>query len=203
PTACFAQDTAAESAVRQSARQFTEAYDNANVEAIAAQWAPDAEYVVGQNRIKGREAIAKLYGEFFKANPGSKMQVKIESIRVLAPTVAIEQGPSSVSHSASGPPSASAYTAVHVKQGDQWLLANVRESELPTSVGEELADLSWLVGVWAANSDTSKVEMTYDWMVNKRFLRCTVAVTANGGSMSGGTQIIAKDPQSGRIVSWF
>jgi hypothetical protein len=30
-----------------------------------------------------------------------------------------------------------------------------------------------------------------------------VAIAADGKSASGGTQIIGKDPQSGRLVSWF
>src|SRR4051812_5034494 len=195
--------TAEEQAIRNSAKEFADAYDHGNAEAVAAKWTTDGEYIIGSRSVKGRSAIAKLYAEFLRAHPGSKMDVKIESVRVLAPTVAIEQGTAAVRNSANGPPSSSAYTAVHVKQGERWLMANVRESEIPTSAGEDLADLGWLVGDWAAEGDAAKVEMNYQWMANKHFLRGDISVTANGGSTSGGTQIIGKDPQSGRIVSWF
>jgi uncharacterized protein (TIGR02246 family) len=195
--------TAEEQAIRNSAKEFVDAYDHGNGEAVAAQWTTDGEYIIGPRSVKGRAAIARLYGEFLRAHPGSKMEVKIESVRVLAPTVAIEQGTAAVRNSANGPPSSSAYTAVHVKQGEKWLMANVRESEIPMSAGEDLADLGWLVGAWAAEGDAAKVEMNYQWMANKHFLRGEIRATANGGSTSGGTQIIGKDPQSGRIVSWF
>jgi uncharacterized protein (TIGR02246 family) len=198
-----AEATASGDAIRQAAREFVDAYDHGNAEAVAAHWTPDGEYIIGQNSVKGRAAIAKLYAEFLRAHPGSKMDVKIESVRVIAPTVAIEQGTASVRNSANGPPSSSAYTAVHIKQGDRWFMANVRESEIPTSAGEDLAELGWLVGAWAAEGDAAKIEMNYQWMANKRFLRGEIRVAANGGSNSGGTQIIGKDPQSGRIVSWF
>lgn len=198
-----AESTAVDDAIRQSAKAFEDAYDRGDAKAVAALWAPDGEYIIGLNRIKGRDDIGRLYAQFFHAHPGSKMKVKIDSIRAIAPTVAIEQGIASVSNSPNGPPSASAYTAVHVKQGDNWLMANVRESEIPTSANEDLNDLAWLVGNWAADGDAAKVQMTFEWMNNKHFLRGKIIVTDHNGSASGGTQIIGKDPQSGRIVSWF
>lgn len=199
-----AETTAEENAIRQSAQKFVEAYDHGNAEAVAAQWTPDGEYTIGHESVKGREAIAKLYGEFFRAHPGAKMEVKIDSIRVLAPTVAIEQGTASVGPSPNSPATASAYTVVHVKQGNKWLMANVRESEVPSvTAAADLSELAWLVGAWAAWGDATKVEMNYDWMANKHFLRGETVISANGESKSGGTQIIGKDPQSGRIVSWF
>jgi hypothetical protein len=133
------------------------------------------------------------------------MNVKIESIRVLAPTVAIEQGTASMSEGQGGLRSESTYTAVHVKQpNNKWLMASVRESEMPSvTATADLKDVAWLVGSWAANGDASKVEMNYDWMANKHFLKGETVITGKDGSTSGGTQIIGKDPQSGRLVSWF
>ena len=199
-----AESTAAEDAIRRSAKAFVEAYDHGNAEAVAAQWTPDGEYTIGRNSLKGREQIAKTYGEFFRTHAGSKMDVKIESIRVLAPTVAIEQGTAATTEGQGGLRSESSYTAVHVKQGDKWLMASVRESEMPSvTATADLNDIAWLVGTWAANGDASKVEMSYDWMANKHFLKGQTTITTKDGSKSGGTQIIGKDPQSGRLVSWF
>src|SRR3954469_14307630 len=96
----FAADGAgAEDAIRKSAKDFTDAYDHADAAAIAAQWTKDGEYSIGRDTVKGRDAIAKLYTGFFKVHAGSKMTVKIDSIRVLAPTVALEKGTASVSES--------------------------------------------------------------------------------------------------------
>ena len=142
-----AETTAAEDAVRKSAQEFVAAFDQGNAEAIAAQWTPDGEYTIGRQSLKGREAIARTYGEFLRAHPRSKMNVKIESIRVLAPTVAIEQGTAST-EGQGGLRSESAYTAVHVKQANgKWLMASVRESEMPSvTATDELNDIAWLVG---------------------------------------------------------
>ncbi len=193
-----------ERAIRKAANEFVDAYDQGNAEAVAAHWTKDGEYVIGPQTIKGRDTIAKLYGAFFKAHPGSKMEVKIDSVRVLAPTVAIEQGKASVSGSSNGPASASSYSAVHVKQGDKWLMVSVRESDMPTiQFDQDVKELDWMVGEWSASKDTTKVTMKCDWMTNKHFLRAEVNMHGKGGDMPGGTQIIGRDPVTGQIVSWF
>jgi uncharacterized protein (TIGR02246 family) len=199
-----AESTAAEDAIRRSAETFTEAFNSGNAAAVAALWMPDGEYSVGRQSLKGREQIANVYGDFFRAHPGAKMAVKIESIRVLAPTVAIEQGAAMTTEGPGGVRSESAYTAVHMKQGDKWLMASVRESEMPsTTIAANLDDIAWLVGAWAANGDASNVEMRYEWMADKHFLKGETTITTKEGSKAGGTQIIGKDPQSGRLVSWY
>src|SRR4051812_5433735 len=80
-----ADNTGAEDAIRKSAKDFIAAYDRGDAETIAAQWTEDGEYSIGRDTVKGRAQIAKLYTEFFEAHPGSKMTVKIDSIRLLAP----------------------------------------------------------------------------------------------------------------------
>jgi uncharacterized protein (TIGR02246 family) len=200
----FAADKAIEDAIRQSAEEFTEAYNHGNADAVAAQWTPDGEYTIGRESLKGREQIAKLYGEFFRTHAGSKIEVKIESIRVIAPTVAIEQGTAATTMGEGGRRTESSYTAVHVKLGDRWLMANVRESEMPTVSGTaRLDDIAWLAGAWAADGDASRIEMNYDWLNDKHFLRGHVAMSGKDATKSGGTHVIGKDPASGRLVSWF
>jgi uncharacterized protein (TIGR02246 family) len=199
-----AQSNAAEDAVRRTAQVFTEAFNHGNAEAVAALWTQDGEYTIGRRSLKGREAIAKTYSDYFRTHPGATMSVNVDSIRVLAPTVAIERGTAATTEAPGGVRSESAYMAVHVKQGDKWLMASVRESEMPSvTVAADLKDVVWLVGTWAADGDASKVELRYDWMAGKHFLKGQTTITANDGSTSGGTQIIGKDPQSGRLVSWF
>jgi uncharacterized protein (TIGR02246 family) len=192
--------------ISDSARDFVEAYDRGDAAAIAALWTDDAEYSVAQETVTGRPTIQRLYEEFLRANPGSKMEIRIESIRMLAPTVAIEQGIASVSNSPTAPPSSSAYTAVHVKQDGKWRMASVRESEpfIPQE-SRDLENLSWLVGNWAAKGDAAEVDVQFEWMANKNFLRGETSLTPNGkqGTKQASTQVIGRDPVSGDIVSWF
>src|SRR5262245_788892 len=76
-----------QTAIEETARAFVQAFDAGNAQAVAALWTDDGEYIVGQRTVKGRPAIQQLYDSFFKANPGSKMEVKIDSVRVLVPNV--------------------------------------------------------------------------------------------------------------------
>jgi len=201
-----AQPGAEEQAVRKSAQAFTDAYNKGDAKAVAALWATDGDYSVGRDSIKGRKAIEKLYEEFFKAHPGSKMEVVVESVRVFAPNVAIEQGTASVRDSPNGSPTASAYSAVHVKQNDgQWQMASVRESEQPALLKQDLTELSWLIGNWTADGDAAKVHVTYEWIANKNFIRSETKLPAAEGAEQtiGGTQIIGRHPRTGQIVSWF
>jgi uncharacterized protein (TIGR02246 family) len=203
-TSRAAETSAEEVAIRQSARAFVEAFDEGRAEAVAALWTEDAEYIVGSTTVKGRSAIARLYDQFFRAHPGSQMEINVESIQVLAPTVAIEQGTTAVANSPNGPPSASAYTAVHVKQGDKWLMASVRESPAGMSAqSQDLQSLAWMIGAWAAWGDAANVEANYDWLTGNNFLRGETSVKSNDGSTAGALQIIGKDPLTGQIVSWF
>jgi uncharacterized protein (TIGR02246 family) len=204
PFAAGAENSNAEEAIRRTADSFTEAYNQGNAKALAALWTEDGEYAIGPTKVKGRDAIAKLYAEFFRGHPGSKMKVKIDSIRLLAPTVAIEQGTASVTGSQNGPPSESTYTAIHIKQDDKWLMVGVRDSEAPTiKIDRDLKELDWLVGEWAAVKDGARIALKCGWMSDKHFLRAEITAHGGKGDLPGGTQIIGRNPQTGEILSWF
>ena len=158
-----AEPSAEENAVRQTAKTFTDAFNKGDAKAIAVLWTPDGEYSIGNDSVSGREEIAKLYGDYLAANPDSKVEIKIGSVTFLAPSVAMERGSASVTGSPNGPPTASDYTAIHVKQGDgRWLMANVSESETPTLLRQNLEELAWLVGDWSAEGDVANVNVVAD-----------------------------------------
>ena len=190
-----------------SARKGGPEYDKGDAKAIASLWTEDADYLNGQLSVNGRPAIQQLYEEFLQAHPGSKMEIRIDSIRTLAPTVAIEQGTATVSGSSADAPSTSAYTAIHVKQDGKWRMASVRESEpLSPRDGADLQGLSWLVGHWVAKGDGAEVEMRCDWLANKSSLGIKTSVTSSEkteNTQKGGTQVIGHDPVTGELVCWF
>jgi uncharacterized protein (TIGR02246 family) len=203
--ALAADNTGAEDAIRKSAKEFSDAYDRGDANAIASQWTTDGEYSIGRDTIKGRDAIAKLYAEYFKAHSGSKMTVKVNSIRVLAPTVAIEKGSAAVSGSKEEPTSSSDYTAIHVKQPDgKWLMVSVADSESPTVEFEKgLKDVEWMLGKWKAVSPEAKISLDCQWIANKNFMRLDISVDGDKGTIPGGMQIIGRNPTTGEINSWF
>ena len=193
-------------AIEQSAQAFVTAYNAGNAEAIAALWTPEGEYSVGNQTFKGRAEIKKLYEEHFKANPGTRMEVKVQSVRNLAPNLVLEEGIASVSGGTNGATSASAYTAVHTKLDGKWLMASVRESEVPLPPeSPNLEELASLVGDWRAQGDAATVDVSFQWMSNKHFLKAetTVHPKDKPEGVPGGMQIIGVDPLSGQLVSWF
>jgi uncharacterized protein (TIGR02246 family) len=198
-----AESNSAEDAIRRTAQQFVEAYDQGKAQDVAALWTPDGEYAIGRETLKGRKAIANLYETFFKAHPGSKMKVNIESVRMVAPTVALEQGTASTTDGPTKTRSESAYTAVHVKQDGKWLMASVRESEIASQGNAaDLGEIGWLIGSWEGEG-AAKAQVDYAWMPNKHFIKGEFTSTAKDAKVPGGTQIIGRDPLSGRIISWF
>lgn len=191
------------SMIEQSAKAFVTAYDAGDAKAVAALWTANGEYSLGSQTLKGRAAIQKLYEEHFSANPGSKMEVKIESVRSLAPNLLLEEGVASVS--GGGADSASAYTAVHTKVDGKWLMASVREADVPLPAAPESIDkLANLVGNWKAKGDAADVTVKFEWMHDKHFLRAETTVHPKGKTegLPGGMQIVGVDPLSGKMVSW-
>jgi uncharacterized protein (TIGR02246 family) len=190
------------SAVEATAKAFVTAYDAGNAKAVAALWTTNGEYSVGTQTAKGRAEIQKLYDYHFRAHPGSKIQVRIDSVRNVAPNLLLEEGVATVS----GTSTASAYTAIHTKVDGKWLMASVRESEIPLPAApESLEELGSLIGTWKAQGDAADVTVKFEWMHDKHFLRAetTVHPTGKTEGLSGGMQIIGVEPLSGRIVSWF
>lgn len=189
---------------QESAHAFVTAYDAGDAAAIAALWTTDCQYTIGSSTVTGREAIEKLYADFLKAHPGSKMEVRINSVQQVAANVLLEEGVAAVTGSPNGPPSSSAYSAVHVYQDGKWLMANVRESQTPAQLpSHELAELTWLVGEWHAKGEAAHVDVRYEWIADKHYLRGETTVKTKDAVVPGGTQITGRDPVIGQLVTWF
>ncbi len=201
----LAVDSEVEQAIRDSAQSFVDAFNKGDAQAIAALWTKDGELVDETGfRTSGRAAIEEQYKTFFTENPGAKIEVAINSIRQISQDSAMEDGQSLLTlASSAGTMASGTYVAVHVKENGKWLMASVRESAArPLKSELNLKDLAWLIGTWAVSGDDAKFEVTYDWLGNGNFIRGETTVLSDEGKPSGGTQIIGKDPLTGRIVSW-
>jgi uncharacterized protein (TIGR02246 family) len=193
-----------EAAIRASADAFVQAFNRGDAKAIAELWTADGSLADDQGRLlKGRKAIENEYTAFFKAHPGVKMEVAVQNVELPAPGMAIEDGIARVIANGGAPPTASRYTAVHVRSNGKWLMASVRESnvELPSTYGR-LRQLDWLVGTWEAKSDTVTVHTEIRWVANRSFLERRYTVRRGGVTESSGLQIIGWDPQADQVRSW-
>ena len=81
---------------------------------------------------RGRDAIEKEYARFFAANPGLKMETAISSVKIISGHAAIEDGQTIVKNADGAVCVEGFYTALHLKEGDKWLMASVREHAAPS-----------------------------------------------------------------------
>ena len=204
PPASNPTKDADEKAIRATADDFVKAFNAADVKAIGALWAADAEYTdeMGQS-FQGRAAIEEVYADLFKQHLGAMMTVKIESIRLLGPDVALEKGVARVKSPGGVADTAARYTVVHSKRNGKWIMVFGRDAPYVAASNEDyLKDLEWLIGDWHPQSKELPLRLHFEWMAQRNFIKNTFAVTKDGQTTMTGGQIIGWNPRRGRIVSW-
>ena len=137
-----------EAAIRQLVDQFVKAYNAGDTAAVGACFARDAELVDEEEKLtlQGREAIQQLFGDVFGEHPNAKIEVQIDAIRFLTPSLAIEEGVSKVTHEPGEPAESGRYTVLHVKEDGKWQMASVHDLADDEEIAKsELDQLAWLV----------------------------------------------------------
>jgi len=191
-------------ALRQSSREFVAAFNQANPKAVAALWTEDGDLVDETGRrLTGRADIQKEYATFFAKHPGTKIEVVVDSLRLLSADAAIEDGRAFLEPVPAGPPGLSKYTAVHIKTSGKWLMSTVRETREETASGyAKVADLEWLIGTWNAEERGAKTVSVCRWVANKSFVERTYTVTNPDQTKSSGVQLIGFNSDGGVMQSW-
>ncbi|HLW66241.1 MAG TPA: SgcJ/EcaC family oxidoreductase [Gemmataceae bacterium] len=187
-------------AIRQSAVEFTEAFNKGDAKAVAALFTENAENREADGRtVVGRAGIEKAYAEFFKANPVAKIDVLIQSIRFPAKDMAVEEGLARVTISPKDLPRSTHYVVVHSREGGQWKMALSAEG----GVGQYyLEDLDWLLGDWGTTIKDQTVKFSFTRDPKKAFITGTFTRIPAGKQPISGSIRIALDPETGRIRSW-
>jgi uncharacterized protein (TIGR02246 family) len=196
-----------EKAIRASAEAFTKLYNARDAKGLAALFAPKAEMIDEDDKVvKGRDAIEKEFAKVFNDYPTASMEVDIESVRILMPTLAIEEGTARSKDSPDAPEDVTVYVAIHVKVDGKWLLACVRDWDAPAS---ELSphdllerDLSWLLGEWIEESPDSVIHTVCKWHDNGNFLMQEFQVNVAGEMAMSGTMRIGWNAVTKQFQSW-
>jgi uncharacterized protein (TIGR02246 family) len=196
-----------ETAIRNKINSYTAAFQRRDAKALAAHWAKEAVYLNPETgeQVQGRDKIEAYFAaQFADEGPGeAKLAVSVKSLRFITNDVAIEDGTAKVTRPGEAPETSS-YTAVHVKQGNDWLLDSVRETTLPPEPtgADRLAELDWLTGHWVDEDDNARVSLHCYWTAGQAFLTRSFDVEAEGILQMKGTQIIGWDPVAQSIRSW-
>ncbi|MGQ0637513.1 MAG: YybH family protein [Planctomycetaceae bacterium] len=204
--ATAARDAEDEKVIRASAEAFAKAYNAKDAKGLAALFALKAEFIEEDGTLtKGREEIEKSFAEMFAEHPRATIAVEPDSVRILTPNIAVEDGVVRGIPEPDGPENVSTYVAVHVKVDNKWLVASVRdfdaEPEDPTP-HDHLRELDWLIGEWIDESPTACVHARYDWAENGNFLLQTFHVQAGDQITMSGNMRIGWDPLAKQFKSW-
>ena len=194
-----------EAAIRTSAAAFEKAYNNHDAKAIAALFAPEAQMIDEDGKtVQGREAIEQVFTGVFGDDPKTKIEVSIESIRMVGTALAVETGSTKTTPAPGETPENSRYTVLHVKTREgKWLMALARDTEgdKPSS-HEELMQLEWLIGDWIDESPDSLVKTSFHWADNQNFIMGEFTVQIAGRPAMSGTQRIGWDALTKKFRSW-
>jgi uncharacterized protein (TIGR02246 family) len=196
--------SADEKAIREAAQGLARAFEKGDAKAMAAFWTEEGEYVDESGvPIRGRAALEKAYTEFFANRKELKVEAKTDAIQFVSKDTAIEEGTFTV-HAKGSPPNASRYSALHVRQDGNWLVAMLKEWGDEEANQAKLDDLAWLIGTWKSDGGDSQSQADYEWAENKKFIRCKYTITSKKDKTApgSGTQVIAIDPAVGLIRAW-
>ena len=194
-----------EAAIQKSAEAFVAAFNKGDAKALAAFFTEDGDVIDQDGRqIKGRKAIEQVYTKLFANTKGSKLFIKITSLRVASPDLALEDGLTEVVPADGGPPSAARYAVVHVKQDGQWRLESVREATaVAPNNTERMEDLSFLIGDWTEDVEKGgSARASYSWDANQNFILNTFDITMKDVSVASGTQFIGYDAAAKKPRAW-
>src|SRR4029077_5424960 len=94
------------------------------------------------------------------------------------------------------PESVTDYVAIHVKTDGKWLLACVRDWDVPPAEPtphDRLEELAWLVGEWIEEGPDSNVHTVWKWHDNGNFLMEEFKVQIAGEVAMSGTVRVGWD----------
>jgi uncharacterized protein (TIGR02246 family) len=194
-----------EKAVRAASQAFAKAFEMGDAKSVASLFTEEAEYRDEEGEpVRGRHALAKAYEGFFAKRKQIKAESKTDAIRFLGTDTAVEEGTFTVT-AGGGPPHASRFSALHVRENGRWLIALLKEWSDDTTAKPSLEDLSWLIGTWESDGDELTARTTYEWTANKAFIRAQYTITSKkeDGQPSSGVQVIGIDPAVGHIRAWL
>jgi uncharacterized protein (TIGR02246 family) len=194
-------------AVGELVDAFVKAYNAKDARAIASQFAEDGRIVGPDGSVaEGRPAIERRYREAFEDDPDARIAVTSESIRLLAPDVALEEGRAAIrSGNADSAAKAGRYHALYVRRDGRWLQSSVYDlpgEAAKAGPADHLKELEWLVGEWIDEGDAAVVQTTCRWDSTRAFLIRDFELKLAGRGVLSGTQRIGWDPSTEQFRSW-
>lgn len=186
-TGLRAQDPATEiTGLEKAAEDFVIAYNNKDAAALAALFTEKGELVDlnAEDVITGRADIEAHYKERFAEDEVPSVAVEVDSVRLVAPKTAVEDGTLHFTPPGDDEPARSTtYTAV-LSQNDAgvWQVASTRTLTDVTTQEGHLADLlDSLKGDWTGQRDGLRLDVAFGWDESGKFISGEMLATTSDG----------------------
>jgi len=192
-----------EKAIRLGDDAFVRDYNQGDTKGLVARFTEDAEVVEADGtRYRGHPLIEQRLADTFAASPGVKLEIRTESIQMLSPDVAKEEG-RTVVKPAKGAPESRRHTALLVRRDGRWLISSIREEPDPlVTPHDRLKELEWMIGEWVDEGPDSHIRVSCRWSEDGNFLVRTFAVKVQGKPALTVHQRIGWDPLARQFRSW-
>lgn len=193
-----------EEAIQDAAVKFVDAYNTKDAAAITALFDAGARLEEADGTVVvGEEAIQEAFTAAFAAEPTAEIGLDMESLKLITPDIAIEQGATAFYPDGETLTSRGSYLVVHQKKEGVWRMISARSIEKTVvSNYEYLRSLEWLVGDWIDEDATEVVQTTFRWDEDRNFLLQEFQVVRGAEVRLKGTQRIGWDPQKKQFRSW-
>lgn len=205
----MAQGTATAKADEQAVRQVTQSlvkeFNAGSAERLAALFFSGAELTDDAGNVyRGAAAIKDAFARFFEKFPGASSTMTADSVWLVGPALAIEEGTRVVSSKGDQATAASRYTLVMIKDQGGWKIASGREVEDDDSLSphDRLKPLAWLVGDWVDEGSDAVVQISCKWSDDKNYLLVEFNARMQGKPALKSSQRIGWDPLTQKVKSW-
>ncbi len=187
--------------------QFDKAFNKGDIVGLMAIFADDVRIVDEAGEVyDGKDAVKEIFINGFEKQPGASIETVVDSIRLITPDVAVEDGTSLFTTSDNDPVSTT-YQAVYVKKGGSWRLSQLRDYKSPVAHdsaahSEYLTAIGWLEGEWLMEGPGGVVHVHAGWIDDGNAIEVKFSRKEGTFVRSLATIRVGYDPQSRRIKSW-
>jgi uncharacterized protein (TIGR02246 family) len=194
-----------EKAIQDAAVKFVDAYNEKNVDAMAKLFDPKGRVEEADGTlIVGEEALRAAFTEAFQAEPAAQIGLEMDSLMLLTPDIAVEEGATEFFPDGETMTSRGRYLVVHQKKEGVWRMISARSLEKEViSNYEFLRQLEWLAGEWIDEDALETVETTFQWDEGRNFLVQNFEVKRGSELLLKGSQRLGWDPQRKEIRGWI
>lgn len=193
-----------ESEVRAASQRYLEAVRKGDADTLRRVWTKEGDYVDAKGRkSKASDLISALHGERQSRAADAAQRPSESTVRLVQPDVAIEDGISGPSMSEDGRTVTGRFSAVWVKQDNQWRLDALREAVVAAPTPKDhLSAFDWLMGEWVAETENGVVLVSSHWADDEHYIVRDFAIRDGQSPIVTSTQRIGWDSASEKFKCW-